>query len=34
MQNYYQVVEKVDVEEVEDIADAPGFDGDRCESCK
>ena len=32
MQNYYQVVENI--EEVEDIADAPGFDGDRCESCK
>ena len=30
----FQVVEKIDVEEVEDIADAPGFDGDRCESCK
>ena len=34
MQHIYQVVEKLDVEEVEDIADAPGFDGDRCESCK
>ena len=34
MQNNFQVVENIDVDEVEDIADAPGFDGDRCESCK
>jgi len=29
-----EVVDKQEEEEIEDIADAPGFDGDRCESCK